>query len=130
MHQCCFSVAAFILDMGRISIAQELIDDEYNAERYRSTYGNFDFRIRPHSIDTLEEDPTLLPPKPVQKRAGHPKGKRKRKHSNVIGENNTSSRYNERTSAPAGGATAGQEAGTPQDKPHRSQTFLSKPRST
>ena len=130
MRQCDFSVAAFILDLGRMNIARELIDDGCKAEKYMSAYGNPDFRIHPPSIDTLEEDPTLLPPKPVQKKAGHPKGKRKRKRSNVIGENNTSSRYNERTSAPAGGATAGQEAGTPQDKPHRSQTFLSKPRST
>ena len=112
MRQCGFSVAAFILDLGRMNIARELIDDGYKAETYRSAYGNPDFRIRPPSIDALEEDPTLLPPKPVQKKAGHPNGKRKRKRSNVIGKNNTSSRYNERTSAPAGGATAGQKAGS------------------
>ena len=111
MRQCGFSVSAFSLDLGRMKIARELIDDGYNAETYRSTYGSYDFRIRPPSIDALDENPTLLPPKPVHKKAGRPKGKRKRKRSNVIGENNTSSRYNERTSAPAGGATARQEAG-------------------
>ena len=79
--------------------------------KYRSAYGNPDFRILPPSIDALEEDPTLLPPKPVQKKAGRPKGKRKRKRCNVVGEHSTSSKYNERTSAPAGGATAEQEAG-------------------
>ena len=111
MRQCGFSVAVFILDLGRMNIAREPIDDRYKAGKYRSAYGNPDFRIRPPSIDALEGDPTLLPPKPVQKKAGRPKGKRKRKRSNVIGENNTSSKYNERTSAPAGGATAGHEAG-------------------
>ena len=111
MRQCGFSVAVFILDLGRMNIARELIDDEYKAETYMSAYGNPDFRIHPPSIDMLEEDPTLLPPKPVQKKAGRPKGKRKRKRTNVIEEHSTSSKYNERTSAPAGEATAGQEAG-------------------
>ena len=96
-----------------MNIARGLIDDGYNVEKYGSVYGNYDFRIRPPSIDALEEDPTLLPPKPVQKKAGRPNGKRKRKRSNVIGENNTSSRYNERISAPAGGATAGQALSQP-----------------
>ena len=113
MRQCGLSVAAFILDLSRMDIARELIDDGYKAEKYRSAYGNPDFRIHPPSIDALEEDPTLLPPKPVQKKAGRPKGKRKRKRTNVIGEHCTSSRYNERTSAPAGGATAGQALSQP-----------------
>ena len=111
MRQCGFSVAAIVLDLGRMNIAREVIDDGYKAEKYRSAYGNPDFRIHPPPIDALKEDPTLLPLKPVQKKAGRPKRKRKRKRTNVIGENNTSSRYNERTSVPAGGATAGQEAG-------------------
>ena len=121
-HQCGFSVAVFILDLGRMNIARELIDDGYNAEKYRSAYGNCDFRIRPPSIDALEEDPTLLPPKPVQKKAGRPKGKR----TNVIGEYSTSSRYNERTSAPAGGVgvvlvEAGATAGPSLSQPTLSQ---------
>ena len=92
MRQRGFFVAAFSLDLGRMNIARELIDDGYNAEDFRSAYGNPDFRIHPPSIDALEEDPTLLPPKPVQKKAGRPKGKRKRKRTTVIGEHSTSSR--------------------------------------
>jgi len=111
MRQCGFSVAAFSIDLGRMNIARELIDDGYKADKYRSIYSNPDFRIHPPSIDALEEDPIPLPPKPVQKKAGRPKGKRKRKRSNVVGEHSTSSKYNERTSAPAGGATTGQEVG-------------------
>ena len=109
-----------------MNIARDLIDDGYKAEKYRSAYGNPDLRIRPPSIDALEEDPTLLPHKPVQKKAECPRGKRKRKRSNVIGERNTSSRYNERTSAPVGGVgavlvEAGATAG-----PSLSQSTLSK----
>ena len=92
MRQCGFSVTAFILDLGRMNIAREFIDEGYKAEKYRSAYGYNDFRIRPPSIDALEEYPILLLPKPVQKKVGRPKGKRKRKRSNVIGERNTSSR--------------------------------------
>ena len=103
MRQCGFSVAAFILDLCRMNIARELIDDGY-AEMYRSAYGNYGFRIRPPSIDALEEVPTLLSLKPVQKKAGRSRGKRKRKCTNVIGEHNTSSKYNERTSAPREGS--------------------------
>ena len=126
MRQCGFSVAAFILVLSRINIAQEVIDDGYNAERYRSADGNPDFHIRPPSIDALEENPTPLPPKPVQKKAGRPKGKRKRKHTNVIGEHSTSSKYNERTSAPAGGVgaelvEAGATAGQALSQPNLSQ---------
>ena len=55
MRQCGFSVAAFILDLGRMNIARELIDDGYKAEKYRSAYDNPDFRIRPPSIHALEE---------------------------------------------------------------------------
>ena len=73
MRQCGFSVAAFILDLGRMNIARELIDDGYKAEKYRSAYGNPDFRIRPPYIDALEEDPTLLPPKQSKRRRGVPR---------------------------------------------------------
>ena len=114
------------LDLGKMDIARELIDDGYNAEKYRCAYGNPNFRIRPPSLDALEEDPTLLPPKPVQKKAGRPKGKRKRKRTNVIGEHSTSSKYNERTSAPAGGVgavlvEAGATAGPSLSQPNLSQ---------
>ena len=114
------------LDLGKMDIARELIDDGYNAEKYRSAYGNPNFCIRPPSLGALEEDPTLLPPKPVQKKAGRPKGKRKRKRTNVIGEHSTSSKYNERTSAPAGGVgavlvEAGATAGPSLSQPNLSQ---------
>ena len=113
MRQCGFSVAAFILDLGRINIARG------------SAYGNYDFRIRSPSIDALEEDPILLPPKPVQKKAGRPKGKRERRRTNVIGEHSTSSQYNERTSALVGGVGA-----VLVDHPFRSRPSPSKPRRT
>ena len=112
MRQCGFSVAAFSLDMGRMNITREVIDDGYNAETFRSAYGNNDFRNRPLSIGTLEEDTTLLPPKPVQKKAGRPKGKQKRKRTNVIGEYSTSSKYNGAVLVGAG-ATAGKYLSQP-----------------
>ena len=77
--------------MGRINLSRELIDDGYSAQKCRSAYGYHDFCIRPPSLDTLEDDPTVLLTKSVQKKAGRPKGKWKRKHTNnVIGEYNTS----------------------------------------
>ena len=121
-----FLRCAFILDLGRMNIARELIDDEYKAEKYMSAYGNPDFRIHLPSIDALEEDHTLLPPKPVQKKSGRPKGRGKRKRSNVVGEHNTPSKYNKRTSAPAGGVgavlvEAGATAGPALSQPNLSQ---------
>ena len=85
-----------------MNIARGLIDDGYNVEKYGSVYGNYDFRIRPPSIDALEEDPTLLPPKPLQTKAGRPKGKRKMNRSNVVGERNVIT-YIQRAYIGAGG---------------------------
>lgn len=65
MRLCGFSVAALSLDLGQMNIARELIDGGYN----------YDFRIRPPSIQALEQDPTFLPPKPVQQRVGTSLGK-------------------------------------------------------
>lgn len=43
-HQCVNVVSLMLLlaDLGRMSTARELNDDRYNAEDYRSAYGNND----------------------------------------------------------------------------------------
>lgn len=89
-----------------MDVARELIDDGYKVHKYRAAYGNASFRIRPPALETLESDPTLLPPKTVEDPAGRPKGKRKRKRVASTGEANTSSKFNVRQSASPGGAGA------------------------
>ena len=103
-----------------MDIARELIDDGYNVQYYRIAYADVSFRIRSPSLDTLENDPTLLPPKLVENKSGRPKGKRKRKRNDIIGEHSTSPRYNERSSAPTG-ATAGATVGPSLSQPMLSQ---------
>ena len=113
-----------------MNIARELIDDGYKSEKYRSVYGNPDFRIHPPSIDGLEEDPTLLPPKPVQEKAGCPKGKRK---GSVLMSSVKITHLPDITSAHRRrrkGPPQDTKRGPPQNKPYRSRTSLSKPRST
>ena len=89
-----------------MDIARELIDSGYKAEKYRAAYGNPDFCILPPSTETLDTDPTLLPPATVDKTAGRPRGGRKRKRGKVYGEDHSSSKYNTKRSASSGAASA------------------------
>ncbi|CAM9577734.1 unnamed protein product [Pylaiella littoralis] len=107
----CCHVLAVAKRLNKMDVARRLIDKGNNAEKYRAAYGNNSFRIRPPSLATLVHDPTLLPPKPVKKTAGRPKGKRKKKRVASNGEHNTSSRYNTRTPVPLGARPSG-AAGT------------------
>lgn len=107
-----------------MGVARELIDDGYNAQKYRDAYADTSFCIRPPSVENLEMDPTtLLPPKTITKKAGRPKkGRPQRKRVASAGEGHTSSFYNVRSSAPGPGAAA---AGAGAAEPALSQPTLS-----
>lgn len=53
-----------------MDVARELIDDGYNAQKYRDAYGDLNLCIRPPSVENLESDPTLLPSMPVTNKSG------------------------------------------------------------
>lgn len=85
----------------KIGQARDLIDEGYHAAKYRNVHKDAAFRIKPPAWELLAKDDTLLPPKKVQGKAGHPKGQRKRKRRRSNGEFNSCSVNNTPMSASA-----------------------------